>query len=236
MRIILLLAFTFLIYSCTPTQVIEITSKSAPENAGAFVFENDTLKVSYNFWARSGQMCFTVYNKLNVPVYLDWKNSGFILNGENKPYFIEGEKSKTKGHTDIYYYYGFSSYQGNTTTVKNERVTSLMPHSGTNRVYYHLYNTENILPTYGTSRTTFDIKGHQFKGRDKKYSESESPEHFRNFISYSLNEDMKGLNHIDNEFYFSRLMIIRADFLRYVSSYTKFFIGNSIVTVGKDYL
>jgi len=40
-----------------------------------YIFENDTIKVTYYFWGNRGIMQISVFNKINAPIYIDWKKS-----------------------------------------------------------------------------------------------------------------------------------------------------------------
>ena len=70
-------------------QILRTQSSGLAAKKEGWVFENDSVKISYNFNSRGGLMAFKLYNKLNRPLYLDWKNSSFIYNGEKNNYWIE---------------------------------------------------------------------------------------------------------------------------------------------------
>jgi hypothetical protein len=55
-----------------------INSKSTQSG---YVYENDTLTITYNFWAKGGIMQWTIYNKTNSIIFIDLKLSSFIKNG-----------------------------------------------------------------------------------------------------------------------------------------------------------
>lgn len=73
--------------SCEPVMYVQLfkTKPTTPLKSqdGAFVYENDTVKITYDFWSEHGKLSFTVYNKLNVPIYIDWRKSSYIT-GEDK--------------------------------------------------------------------------------------------------------------------------------------------------------
>jgi hypothetical protein len=54
-----------------------------------YVFENDTLKIVYYFWGEDGVMAFSLYNKTNKPIYIDWKKSTFISNAFKSDYWFD---------------------------------------------------------------------------------------------------------------------------------------------------
>ena len=60
--------------SCkSSVQVYETKSTNTSVENGLSVYENDSLKITYSFWAENGLITFAIYNKLNVPLYVDWK-------------------------------------------------------------------------------------------------------------------------------------------------------------------
>ena len=78
----LLLQFLFsaiLFGSCsTYVQIYYLDSKDVSKVNEDFVFENDTVKISYFFWAKRGVIAFEIFNKLDKPLYVDWKKSSYI--------------------------------------------------------------------------------------------------------------------------------------------------------------
>jgi hypothetical protein len=71
-----------------------------------FVFENDSIKITYNFWAKNGAMAFDFYNKLNIPLYFDWKKSAFIPNDKMVSYWQDETNTTGNSSSSAYYLYG----------------------------------------------------------------------------------------------------------------------------------
>jgi hypothetical protein len=69
------------------TQLFQTVATSKMEKEkDYYAFENDTLKIVYDFWAERGILFFSIYNKLDIPIYLDWKKCSFIKNGDKYDY------------------------------------------------------------------------------------------------------------------------------------------------------
>jgi hypothetical protein len=77
---------------------------SSPEvrqnQANEFVVENDSLELSYNFNGQDGPIKMRIRNKLQQPMYIDWKRSALIINDHAVNYssskmVIEGSLSIT---------------------------------------------------------------------------------------------------------------------------------------------
>jgi hypothetical protein len=139
-----------------------------------YVYENDTVKIIYDFWDNKGKMSFTIYNKLNIPIFIDWKNSSMIIN-DNKYAYWE-EKEIKNGHSSHVAYHGVSSGSERSTSIKLERVSSLPPHTKIRKTA-----TDKLRKI-----TNPKIEGFKMT--------------FRNFMAISTNEDVKSDIYVDNEF------------------------------------
>jgi hypothetical protein len=222
-RYLLLILISIFIESCSINYVQLIETKSTNIKAAnkQFVFENDTLKITYTFWAPNGVMSFSIYNKLNIPIYIDWKKSAMIYNSDKMNYWL-GENQ------NIINYEKYENF-----LYKGVLVT---PDMEPNKDITHIINEDNILrspermtfipPKSYIYKSQFSLyTGDYFKfekenfkrdtmvrnDRPKKktivkilhFDFSDSPVKFRNYIGYSMSEDSKGAKFIDNEFYVS---------------------------------
>lgn len=80
------LASCFLV-SCTAYQVMTVSSREVKQNpANEFIVENDSLELSYNFNGKDGPVKIMIRNKLQQPMYVDWKRSALIINGKAVSY------------------------------------------------------------------------------------------------------------------------------------------------------
>jgi hypothetical protein len=139
-----------------------------------YVFENDTVRIAYDFWQNKGKMSFSIYNKLGIPIFIDWKNSALIINDNKYAYWVEKE---TRNGTRKGYVSNSASFSTeNSVAVKDERVSSIPPHSKIRKI------------ASDKLRRTVNPKIDDFKMT------------FRNFIAISTTEDVKLDNYVDNEF------------------------------------
>mgnify|MGYP001476241306 CR=1 FL=1 len=165
----------FLATGCSKTfiQVFDISTTNTERIDKYYVFENDTIKITYSFWASKGVMSFSIFNKTDTPIYIDWKNSSFIYNGEKKNYYID------ESHTDMASYYKGVYYNGPrlelgyavssgvmtaaSSTVKAERITFIPPKSHFSKSSFLL------LPVcyYKTSNFKMNIEARSDKPKKK---------------------------------------------------------------------
>jgi hypothetical protein len=65
------------------------------DNDSHYVFDNDTVKIACHFWGDNGSFWFEIQNKLEVPIYLDWKRSNLINNNIPYPYWDDNKEVNT---------------------------------------------------------------------------------------------------------------------------------------------
>lgn len=97
-------------------QIFDTAATNTQSKDEYYVCESDTLKITYAFWTSKGVMSFSVYNKSDRPIYIDWKNSSFIYNGKKLNYWTDefqtisqstGVSNTTKNTTISSYYNGY---------------------------------------------------------------------------------------------------------------------------------
>lgn len=192
-----LLTLTLLIvtvYSCTPAKVATVSSQNVQLKNSAFVFENDTIKIAYRFWADNGIMDFDIYNKLNQPLYFDWKNSAFIPNDQMVSYWQDVTNTVGSSSTSSSWLYGgvVSSSRGASKSVRQERIGVIPPHSLINKRDFKLVKSDLQLP------------------KPDNYTIENSFLNFRNYLMFSTNEKFEGhALTVDNQFYVSNIKMIK---------------------------
>src|SRR6187402_1014325 len=86
----LIRALSFLILSgltgCMKYQYATVHSNLNQTQNKEFISENDSVKVVYDFNGRDLPVYLTVYNKLDRPLYIDWKISSLIIDGRSFNY------------------------------------------------------------------------------------------------------------------------------------------------------
>jgi hypothetical protein len=219
LKIISSLSFIILfsIQSCKYVQVVTLTGTNTTLDK-YMTFENDSVKIVYDFWTHAGILSFAVYNKLNKPLYIDWKKCSFILGNSKKlDYYVDFEKSDQVTYYNGYLYKSLfgrigssSAGIGSQTTVKSERITFIPPHSSIGsskfkltRGYFRLLNptVESVPKSWKpNSKKTTTVKRLEFKNLE------ESPERFRNFLTFSTSEKFETEFYVENSFWVSQII------------------------------
>jgi hypothetical protein len=219
-KILLITVLGLILFGCKSyVQVFKTNSSVETDADGFYVYENDSLKITYSFWNAKGLMTFSIFNKLDKPLYIDWKKSSYIDNSVKLNYWVDEEKTKGLSAYGSYYYdgpllkpgYAISSKGGASisSTVKVERITFIPPSSNYYRSQFY------ILPINFfklDTKTEFDEVPRKDKPKKKTkvykatFTKEKSPLVFRNFLTFSLSEDFVTEFYVDNEFYIQQVL------------------------------
>jgi hypothetical protein len=212
MKYILLFLILITFGSCKSlVQVMETKTTNTELIDDEYVYENDSIKITYNFWRENGSLKFTVYNKLDKPLYIDWTQSSYINNTEKRNYWVDEENSVSDGYS-LYGYNGLgfrkSKTKIQTKSVKPEKVTFIPPKSN------FVKNQFVLMPINEFRMNNAEKKKVQSKLRKGKtidikvvnYNKSNSPLIFRNFLTLSFSEDFQTKFYVDNEFYLTKVL------------------------------
>ena len=204
-QITLVFALSLLFASCEVEEVIETKCSNVNLVDNRFVYQNDSIAIYYNFWKRGGQMNFEIFNKTNIPMYVDWENSAYILNDQKFAYWKD---ENVTSNSSIYL--GFGVAVGNGVSFHPERVTLIPPRAAITKVSFVL--ERNKLPvTVNQARS------------GEMFTEENSPLRFRNYIAYFFDKQgaMKAV--ADNEFYIADAFLVKESHLKDSKSPQRFF-------------
>lgn len=211
----LLLILLFFSACASYVQVFKTKSTSGLKSDDGYVFENDTVKIEYDFWAEHGVLSFSVYNKLNIPLYIDWKKSSFIRNDQKLDYYIDVEKTNSSteysGSIFTYAYWGITDGVANTASVKTkpERITFIAPHSEIKKNQFYLLNVSGVALRSDVKESEVKSSLDTSKRATVSYKLYKEPKEsiltFRNFLTFSTTEDFKAEFYVDNGFYLSKI-------------------------------
>jgi len=193
------------------------------------VYDNDTIRVVYSFWAEKGIMSFMIINKLEVPIYIDWKKSSYISKDEKNDYYAEKEfktatiKYNSTGSTINWGSIFKNPIVSNTainsgtslvseTLVKEERITFLPPHSYIFKGSYQIVHDRKgiTLIKENTRDTVMDSK------KAKVTSVNTNALIFRNFLTYSITDKFEKEYYVDNAFCINKVVTIKDKYFSYV--------------------
>jgi len=220
LKLIIIFFVSFGLFSCKSYVQVVNTSSNLDRNEGFYVYENDTLRITYNFWHDQGIMAFSIYNKLKKPIYVDWKKSSYIDNNVKLNYWIDEEIVRSYSIYAKYIYNGpvHNIYINDTeeipvsasisNKVKPERITFIPPKSFFSRSDFyiilnsvHLEKENNYVEVPRNDKPRKETKVYM-----KTYDIENTPLVFRNFLTFSLSEDFNKEFYVDNLFYISEVL------------------------------
>lgn len=235
LRLIPLIVLSCFLFSCKTAQVFYTAPSTSDikEANNLFIYENDTIKLAYSFWEEGGVMAFTIENKLNVPIYIDWKKSSFINTNIKYNYYSEDVRTETKSASasswflysslynwDRWYPVNVGASSSQSVSRKDERIMFIPPHSITNRskfkITYRFVNMRNA-----TKKQLGDSK---IKGLVMEATKDNSALFFRNFITYSTKESFEREQYINNEFYVRKVVEVPLRYYEGLANPKRFYI------------
>lgn len=222
MKKLFFLIFTVILFSsCSKSfiQIFDTATTNAKSSEGFWVFETDTIKVTYEFWASKGVMSFSVFNKIDKPIYIDWKNCSFIYNSNKLNYWVDEQQSALLSYYGGYYYNGplikpgYSINEGvqasASTTVKPERITFIPPKSFYYRSQFYLMPVDYFKIDRKKAIKSVVARNDKPKKQttvyEMNFDNSTTPLKFRNYLAFSFTENATNFYFIDNEFYLTSL-------------------------------
>lgn len=232
----LFFSLLFLLSSCKVAQVVYTgaLSPNIKESDKCYYYENDTIKITYVFWDYKGRMAFGVYNKLDIPIYIDWKKSSYINNNMKYDYYIDRTEKKTTSVSAAYIkstsidwanIFGpdaIGATIGTEVSEKEERITFIPPKSYITRIGYQTLMDGGFFTLDGSEEKNVplpeDTTKH-FKSQLVKIDASRPTFVFRNFITYSTKETFDTEQYVSNEFYIRKVMTIKQSIFETYSFY-----------------
>ncbi len=211
----------FLIYSCKTSyvHVYRTNSDNVQTEQGLYTFENDSLRIVYDIWSEKGLVTFSIYNKSNVPLYIDWKKSSYIDNSVKLNYWINEEREKSVEVYGSRFYTGPNQKPGesqstttgisSTSTVKIERITFIPPKSHYFRSQFYIMPISYFKLPKNSKMSTVqrnDALKKETNIYSVKFDKENSPLIFRNFLTFSYQENFEKEFYIDNEFFLSEVL------------------------------
>lgn len=212
-----LLLFPFitlvLLASCSPhIQVVTLRGSNVTPTEEGLILDNDTLTLRYNFASEKGRMAISIVNKLNQPLYVDWKRSSFIVGQNKMDYWHDVADVQLSGssYSTLYNRYTVGHLEGSIS--KQDAVGFIPPQT-------QLEKQQFVVLPYGTVPLSgpFEIRQEKAKwiNRTKPidvityaYADNQSPLRFRNYLTLSTDKDFKTEFHIDTKFWASDVQVL----------------------------
>jgi len=214
MRYIFSLLCVILLQSCKPAKYVQVLyteSSDTKISERFYTFENDTMKITYDFNISQNSFYFTIYNKLNRAIYIDWSKSVYNVNNYNLKYTYDGKADTNQNSYIINNMikrinpkHGIPSYS----EVEIKENVRIKPLSEFSAAKFHIYkgNVINLdkyklsiqpLNEFPESKTT--------KVYEQEYTEQNSPLHFSNTLTFYFTQTNRDEFTVKNSFHVTRI-------------------------------
>jgi hypothetical protein len=210
MKTLPLAAFALLgLTSCQTYQYVTLSSDLEKNDRREMVIENDTVLIKYKFAGYNCPAVVHIYNKLPVPLFVDWQRSSFILyDGRN---ISQSNETSTIHATAVGTRTQLTSIPVTSTTytdisgtvTKSPSIGFLPPQSFVEGTPVFLRTSFFSLPDKGLEKTI--TPGDGYRIWSKTFTKEETPFKFRNYITLSTNADLTDPFTFDNEFWVKKV-------------------------------
>lgn len=181
-------------------QISEWSSKTVKyETSNEFSFENEDVIVTYEFWNDTKGITFSVYNKSDNPITIDWTKSHFILWNYSNDFFKGAETTFSSSNLQRSTYYNITSTsESSSSTIIKDKIASHIPPKSMVREEFYITNT-----------LYFDCNNY-FKKLKKDevtkfdFNELNTIYKLRNYLTYSVSDSK--IKIIDNDFFISQVL------------------------------
>jgi hypothetical protein len=191
-----LLILLLITCSCAKYQYFTVRSELQQNEKGAFVYENDSLKIIYSF-NTNGLLNLKIENKLDELIYINWEKSAIVYDSLNLPYSNDQMKIRVDGNTtqllDIN-----SVHLNGSITGPNDG-SYIQPHS---------IITKSLPPISFRLKTEASTNSYEIVdfgyGKARRYIENDSLNHIKSYL-YINNESDSGSTLIQHDFRISQM-------------------------------
>ncbi len=202
-----------LIAGCTPNaQLVTLRGNNVKPDTDGLVLDNDTLTLTYSFYSERGLMTLTLFNKLNVPLYVDWKKSAFIVGKKKMDYWYDVSDVNVDGSS--YQHYRSSTVSLSGTVSKDDQIAFIPPKTElVKRQFVILPGGELPLsgqPAIKQAPSTYEASNlkRQVNIQEYNYLPNQSPLTFRNFLTLSTKRDFQEEFYLDTNFWASDVQVM----------------------------
>lgn len=198
-KLVLSSVLLVLLSSCQSYLLSTVSSSNTQkaDDKGFFKVENDSLIITYNFAGNNSPINIEVYNKLNEPLYINWKKSALIV--ADKAYSYVDDKitiNGTASTVSTQFYKGGDTYTDGTIAAVGKIAKDesfIPPHAGTGRSIYILNNIsmpEIEKNNFKKKRLTYLDGSGEIFGKSADFTPENSPLKFKSYLTlYTLKDN-----------------------------------------------
>lgn len=193
-------------------QLVEIGSSSClTDSTKQFYFENDTIRVVYNFWNNFGQINCVITNKLAQPIFINWNSSAAVFNDVTKDYSNEPLTINANSDLDLNGLPPLLTNRDGTIstkgTISNPASSNIIAPKAKYKFQGKQIKAKN---TFYKLSDTCKSRKQEFKNSEIKmaiqnFDPTNTPLQFRNYITFNIAKIDGPTYTIDHGFYISTI-------------------------------
>ncbi|GGB04668.1 hypothetical protein [Puia dinghuensis] len=190
------------LFGCNTYQYLTLDSSQIPKtDKHSFSWENDTMRLTYAFMGKGGNMNLIIFNKSSQPIYINWKKSALIRD-EHSFSLFDPHASFTGTETGKYV------REINGVFVVPSGMDFIPPGTGITKDLPPVDQTGSFITFMPDSlvwhmATTFG--GGQIKYQEASFDETRSPVRFKSYLTFMLGSENSPEFAETQSFYVSRV-------------------------------
>ena len=202
------LSLVIILSSCRSYRYFSLEGENIRiDSSFRFAMENDCLRLEYDFSGDNGPVSVTVFNKLTVPLYVNWRRSALVTGVEAQSYYAPDiQWSGSTESRSIDWGGGTVSASGTIQGIgrMQEGIDFIPPQSKKTRSFLTLATSSlKEINFEGAPKRPLEGRLDQPSVRHIDFDLASSPLKFRSYISFSTQEDGSGGFSLDHRFYVS---------------------------------
>ena len=200
----LLPVLTGLMYltGCTTYQYLAVDGDLPHNIHRQYVSENDSVKIIYTFAGLHGPVTIDFYNKLDIPLYVDWSRSALVLDSQRISYWRDEGRLLATGYGNEVHWnpYINSTRMALSGTIFHDEKKSFIPPQSNITVSTVILSKDlvNISPLDSFKWVKLRTVSGFVNAKRYNYSSVNSPISFRSFLAYSPDEDFSNPVYTDH--------------------------------------
>lgn len=196
-----LASMALMMSSCSSTyfySTLETTNYDVEKvENGDFLYENDSLWIAHCFKGEDAPIQITVFNKLDVPLYVDWNRSALILNNVAHSYVTGNTQIISSTESTTYHYpWGTSDTRSTTqgTMITPKNVSMIPPQTMITEKTLRLAAQFDEIAKNKYTKGKLGTKDGMVAPIDRiKFEQDNTPVRFGSYVSvYTKPEDLTG--------------------------------------------
>lgn len=222
MKPLILLLLLALCASCSTYQYVTVDSPIKSKDSHAFIVENDTVRLAYDFSGQQGPVTITIYNKLSIPLYVDWSKSALIVGDERIPYHsnnstINADLTSTGLQNSTY---RTASLAG---VIKSDDAFSFIPPQSLVKERQRILKPD-LFKLSNIPSVPENDKVNGMKVTSFPFTRENSPLIFRSFLTLSTDQRFNSPIYFDHRFWVSEVRQTLAEPTNFVYQSDRFYI------------